>query len=557
MKKGRAVLAMIILSAMLLCSCGGSRDVSLPTLTLTSTASSPTKTSPVPMTATFSEAVTGFAVGNITVGNGTAGNFVAVNTTVYTFDVTPSGQGAVTVDVAADVAQDSAANGNIAATQYSITYDSVAPTVTLTSTATSPTKTSPIPMTATFSEAVTGFAVGDIMVGNGTAGNFVAVSTTVYTFDVTPAGQGTVTVNVAAGVAQDAALNSNIAATQFSITYDSVAPTVTLTSTATSPTKVSPIPMTATFSEAVTGFVVGDIMVGNGAAGNFVAVSTTVYTFDVTPSGQGAVMMDVAADVAQDAAANGNTAATQFSITYAPDPPAAPTIPVPPPDGQFDNVVVNPKATGDVNQIDFGTPGKDKIEQYGGTGNTTQYAEGGANDDWILQVGGDNYSDQTAIAGDGNDTIYQFGGEGDSTQYITGGDTGDKAIIQVGGKGKNQMTVSGGIAGKNMIEMYGGVNENQMQANGGLNDDAIEMYGGQSKDTMIYDVTAGADAVTINAGQGDDTLTINKNQQNFTLVDNNGNVIFKSGDGGSTITVTNTEHITVIGDSAEIIFQQG
>jgi hypothetical protein len=194
------------------------------------------------------------------------------------------------------------------------------PTVKLTSTASSPTKTSPIPMTATFSEAVTGFVVGDITVGKGVAGNFVAVNTTVYSFDVTPSGQGAVTVNVAAAVAQDADLNPNTAATQYSITYDTVAPTVTLTSTATSPTETSPVPMTATFSEDVTGFVVGDITVGNGTAGNFTAVSTAVYTFDLIPSGQGAVTVNVAAAVAQDAASNGNTAATQYSITYIPSP---------------------------------------------------------------------------------------------------------------------------------------------------------------------------------------------------------------------------------------------
>ena len=67
MKKGRSVLAMILLSAMLLSSCGGGGgDVSPPTLMLTSTATSPTKASPVPMTATFSESVTGFVVGDIT-----------------------------------------------------------------------------------------------------------------------------------------------------------------------------------------------------------------------------------------------------------------------------------------------------------------------------------------------------------------------------------------------------------------------------------------------------------------------------------------------------------
>jgi hypothetical protein len=74
--------------------------------------------------------------------------------------------------------------------------------------------------------------------------------------------------------------------------------------------------MTATFSEDVTEFVIDDITVGNGAAGNFVSESATVYTFDVTPSGQGAVTVDIAGSVAIDAFGNNNEAATQFSITY-------------------------------------------------------------------------------------------------------------------------------------------------------------------------------------------------------------------------------------------------
>lgn len=95
--------------------------------------------------------------------------------------------------------------------------------VILDSTSTSPAKTSPIPVTATFSEPVTGFAVEDIKVSNGTAGGFAAVSTTVYTFNVIPATQGEVTVDIDAGVAQDAAGNDNSAANRFSITYDNTA----------------------------------------------------------------------------------------------------------------------------------------------------------------------------------------------------------------------------------------------------------------------------------------------------------------------------------------------
>ncbi|KOF01409.1 hypothetical protein OB69_17705, partial [Roseivirga seohaensis subsp. aquiponti] len=86
--------------------------------------------------------------------------------------------------------------------------------------------------TFTFSEAVTGFAVGDITLGNATASNFTATSTSVYTALITPATDGTVTIDVAANIAQDAAANGNTAATQFSLTADLTSPTVAITSTA-------------------------------------------------------------------------------------------------------------------------------------------------------------------------------------------------------------------------------------------------------------------------------------------------------------------------------------
>jgi len=108
--------------------------------------------------------------------------------------------------------------------------DVIRPTVALASTAADPTNISPIPMTATFSEDVTGFDLGDVTVENGTAGNFVAVSDRAFTFDVTPDTDGVVTVDIAVGLAQDAAGNYNIAAPRFSITYDATAPAVVSTS---------------------------------------------------------------------------------------------------------------------------------------------------------------------------------------------------------------------------------------------------------------------------------------------------------------------------------------
>ena len=100
-----------------------------------------------------------------------------------------------------------------------------------------------------------------------------------------------------------------------SFTVDTVVPTVAISSTASSPTSTSPIPVTVTFSESVTGFVASDVLVTNGTLSGF-AGSGTTYTFTVTPAASGAVTVSVAANVAQDAATNGNTAATPLSIQY-------------------------------------------------------------------------------------------------------------------------------------------------------------------------------------------------------------------------------------------------
>jgi hypothetical protein len=98
-----------------------------------------------------------------------------------------------------------------------VVADTTAPTVTITCTQTSPSATTPLNFTFTFSETVTGFTLGDITVGNGTAGNFAGSGTT-YTADITPTGMSVITVDVAGSVCQDAAGNNNSAATQFSFT---------------------------------------------------------------------------------------------------------------------------------------------------------------------------------------------------------------------------------------------------------------------------------------------------------------------------------------------------
>jgi hypothetical protein len=142
-----------------------------------------------------------------------------------------TGDGTVTASVGAGVAQDSAGNGNTASTSTdnTVTYDGTVPTVTVEQAGgqADPANTSPINFTVIFSEAVTGFADGDVTL-SGTAGATSALVTgsgTTYNVAVSGmTGDGTVTASVGAGVAQDAAGNINTASTSTDNTVTYTAP---------------------------------------------------------------------------------------------------------------------------------------------------------------------------------------------------------------------------------------------------------------------------------------------------------------------------------------------
>jgi hypothetical protein len=284
-------------------------DTVEPQLTLSTTATAP-HPGTFGVSAEFTEGVTGFDVSDIIVGNGTVSNFVATSDTVYTFDVTPIAEGAVTVDVDYGAAYDSLANLSMEAAQLSNVADGALPNVVLSTTATSPHGSGPFTVMATFIEDVTGFDATDISVGNGAVTNFIAASATEYTFDVIPAADGPVTVDIAAGMAQDSAGSLNAAASQLSVTVDTGAPTVVLTGPEGVVTGVFVV--TATLDEAVTGLLQSEISVTNGSVTAFEGTGA-VYRATIDPVMGEVVTVSIAADVAQDAAGNVNTASNVFS----------------------------------------------------------------------------------------------------------------------------------------------------------------------------------------------------------------------------------------------------
>jgi len=167
-------------------------------VTIISSEASPTNAYPIPITVTFGEDVTGFEQNDVILGNGSISNFSGSGSS-YSFDITPSGDGAVTVDIAENVAEDDEGNGNLAAQQFSITYDGTSPTVSISSSATSPTGTSPIPISVEFSEDVSDFTLDDVTITNGSASG-LSGSGSSFTLNLTPADDGEVTVDIASTI---------------------------------------------------------------------------------------------------------------------------------------------------------------------------------------------------------------------------------------------------------------------------------------------------------------------------------------------------------------------
>ena len=204
--------------------------------------------------------------------------------------------------------------------------DLTAPTVVITGP--SMVQTGAFSVSFTFSEDVTGFALANISVGNGTASD-LAGSGTSYTATITPSADGAVTVDVAADVAADTAGNGNTVATQFSVDADISAPTADSLVVSDLDIRLedvgSNITLTVTFSEAMDPAETPEFAFDSDLSDTLSFVSgvfsagDTVYTatFSVSDEGVGASGVDVTVSGAVDAAGNPAADATftdAFSI---------------------------------------------------------------------------------------------------------------------------------------------------------------------------------------------------------------------------------------------------
>ncbi|MFT7134307.1 MAG: hypothetical protein ACI80I_000296, partial [Akkermansiaceae bacterium] len=259
---------------------------------------------------TLSEASTDFAVGDLTLTNATA--TLSGSGTSYTAVLTPSSDGEVKLSVAAGTFTDGAGNANAVSNEVTVGYDSTAPTVSIAAFtgAANGTKTAVI----TLSEASSDFAVGDLTLTNAAA--TLSGSGTSYTALLTPSSDGEVKLSVAAGTFTDGAGNANAASNEVTTTYDASAPSVSVSTSATSVSGAETINVVVTFSEAVTGFDASDIAVTNGSVST-VSGSGAAYVAQIMATGSGNTAVSVPAAAAIDSAGNSSTASNTVTIQNA------------------------------------------------------------------------------------------------------------------------------------------------------------------------------------------------------------------------------------------------
>lgn len=189
-----------------------------------------------------------------------------------------------------------------------------------------PTNASTIIYTFKFNEDIKDFTVDDIIVTNGTKGEFVEkTEKREYSLVVENAGSCTQEVKIEEGACTDTAGNK-IKEVSTSVIIDRDAPTCVITANESSPTNANSIIYTFTFSEAITGFASADITVKNGNKVKFTALSEKEFTQEISSIESGIQEVSIAKGSCQDLAWN-DVEEAKISIVIDRD---APTITVNP-----------------------------------------------------------------------------------------------------------------------------------------------------------------------------------------------------------------------------------
>lgn len=402
-------------------------------------------------------------------------------------------------------ATDLAGNVSAAGSGLAITIDTTAPTLAITSSASSLKAGETATITFTFSEAASGFTVGDISLSGGTLSGFSG-SGLLYTATFTPTASvnaGTAIVSVAAGSYMDVAGNVGGAGVGPALSYDTLAPVAP-----SAPDLTAGSDDGGSSSDNIT-TVTTPIFTGTAEAGTTVRLydtdGTTVLGSAVATGGNWSITSSALSvgthtvtASATDAAGNVSPLSSGLSVTI--NAPAVTPTPQPTPAVIVEVTPSGTIFTGDAtanfilpsgqgSDTVFGGGGDDRI--YGGEGG--DLLQGNQDDDYITGGAGDDI----VRGGQGSDFLH--GNQGDDVLF---GDLGSDTVS--GGQGGDFVH---GNAGADVL--FGDLGDDTLL--GGRDDDVI--HGGDGADFLSGDLGddvlvggAGADLFSFIGGAGRDVV---------------------------------------------------
>jgi len=191
-------------------------------------------------------------------------------------------------------------------------------TVSFSSSVGSLTNQSPIPVTITFSAPASNFSESSLVAQNGIISSLLQLLETVYSFLITPLGNGIVSVLLPEGAvtSQGGASNSE---GQFSINYDTDRPHLSLSPDPLPEVVGGPFTVSVNSTTPLVDFTADDVSVAGGSVSNFGTIAPQNgmnYSFTVTPAGPGPIMVVVPDSTTESEAGNLNVESNALYTSY-------------------------------------------------------------------------------------------------------------------------------------------------------------------------------------------------------------------------------------------------
>lgn len=299
-------------------------DLDPPTIEIAAASGSLNSGQSTTVTFTLSEASTDFDASDIIAMGGSVSAFSGSGTSYQaTFTPDPDSIAGGSVSVASGTFSDPVGNFNVdgADTNNQVTFaiDTQTPTIGITAARSSIAAGQTVEIQFQLSEPAADFDQSDIVVSGGSLSAFNGIgSNYTATFTPTPDSTQPAVISVASGRFSDAAGNLNAdgddSNNRLTLTVDTLLPTVSLTSTATTFSDSAEIQVIATFSETVTEFTASDVQVTNGRVTRLSGAGAN-YSLTLVASGAGDLSVAVPANAARDDSGNGNTASNVLAIS--------------------------------------------------------------------------------------------------------------------------------------------------------------------------------------------------------------------------------------------------